>query len=136
MVIRCAGRLGRGPTVRRWRPPAAAPGRERPLAARGLPMRASASEAPSGALFGHSTVRFAKWAFYHLASFEFVFTLYLYSNVLKPFLPTLPIDETVILAVLSFPIGFSVIARYGVYLPGVPIVTSALLLFGWATLSL
>ena len=98
-------------------------------------MRPPAAASPRG-LFGVPAVNLAKWAFYHLASFEFVFALFLYSNVMKPFLPSLPIDETVILAVLSFPVGFAVILRYGIYVPGVPIVAAGLLLFGWATISL
>src|SRR4051794_27129582 len=95
----------------------------------------AAATSPRG-LFGVPAVSLAKWAFYNLASFEFVFALFLYSNVMKPFLPTFPIDEPAILPSLSFPVGFAVILRYGIYVPGVPIVAAGLLLFGWATISL
>jgi O-antigen ligase len=86
--------------------------------------------------YGTSIVQLSRWAFYHLASFELVFALFFYSNVVKLLLPSLPIDETVLFAALSFPIGLYVIAKQGIYLRALPILTAALLLMAWAALSL
>jgi O-antigen ligase len=85
--------------------------------------------------FGSGAVRLARRSLYHLLSFELIFALYFYSNRLKFLLPPLPIDETVLFAALSFPIGLFIIVREGIYLRGLPIVAATLLLFTWAALS-
>ena len=92
---------------------------------------------PHSGRFGSDAVRLARWAWYHLCSFELVFVLFFFSNQLKllPGFPSLPADETVVLMALSMPIGLYVIFRQGIYLPGLPIVAAGLALFGWATLS-
>jgi O-antigen ligase len=86
--------------------------------------------------YGTSVVQLGRWAFYHLASFELVFTLFFYSNVVKLLIPKLPVDETVLFAGLSAAIGFYVILRQGIYLRALPIITAALLLIGWAAMSM
>jgi O-antigen ligase len=91
--------------------------------------------APAARHPGFGAVHLARRAFYHLLSFEALFTLYFYSNQVKLLLPPLPVDETVVLAALSMPIGLAIILREGIYLRGLTIVAAGLLLFTWAALS-
>lgn len=69
-------------------------------------------------------------------SFEALFALFLYSNNLKILLPTLPIDETVLLFALSLPLFITLLWRHGLPLHGLTVITFALLFFGWMTIGL
>ena len=44
--------------------------------------------------------QWVRWGIRHIASFEMLFMLFLYSNYLKMFLPPLPVDETLFFGVL------------------------------------
>ena len=82
-----------------------------------------------------STLFSAGWVLAQFLSFEAVFVLFLYSNEIKVLLPPLPIDETVIFAVISMGIGAWIISREGLYLPGLVIACTAFLFVGFALVS-
>lgn len=73
---------------------------------------------------------------YHLLSFETCFALVLYSNRFKPFLPPLPVDDTLVWMVLCVPIGAVIVFRRGLYLPGLTIVAATLPFLAWAVIGL
>lgn len=82
-----------------------------------------------------SVGRHLRSAAYHLASFESIFLLFLYSNEIKMLLPSLPIDETLLFGALSLVVGGLVVLREGIYLRGLPIVAFGLLFVAWAAIS-
>lgn len=65
-----------------------------------------------------------------------LFALFLYSNTLKYFIPPFPIDETVLLLMLSAIVFVGLIWRHGLHKPGLLLVLSSLVFFGWLTLSM
>ncbi len=71
-----------------------------------------------------------------LFSFETLFGLFLYSNNLKPFLPNLPFDETVVLMAVSLPFAAWILWRNGLRRDGLLVVAAALLFLGWLALSM
>jgi len=73
---------------------------------------------------------------YHLFSFETCFALVLYSNRFKPFLPPLPVDDTLVWMVLCVPIGAVIVFRRGLYLPGLAIVAATLPFLAWVVIGL
>lgn len=73
---------------------------------------------------------------HHLLSFETCFALVLYSNRFKPFLPPLPVDDTLVWMLLCVPTGAFIIFRRGLYLPGLAILGATLPFLGWAALSM
>lgn len=85
--------------------------------------------------FVHLAAHLARRALYHVLSFEALFALCFYSNELKLFFPPFRVDETVVLGALCLPLGLLIILREGIYVRGLTIVATVLLLFTWATLS-
>lgn len=86
--------------------------------------------------FGSSAVRIARFTTRHLLSFEAAFALFVYSNVLKSFLPNLPGDETLLFGLVAVAAGGLVVLRQGIYLRGLPLVVACLVFAGWIVLSL
>lgn len=70
-----------------------------------------------------------------LLSFEALFACCLYSNVYKIFVPGLPVDETVLLALPTIPLAIAIIARRGLYLAPMGALLGYLLLAIWITAS-
>lgn len=106
---------------------------------RAAPPERKLTRAPSPALrvgrlvaFGHGLGGLGRVLF----SFEALFALFLYSNNLKPFLPKLPFDETVVLMTASAPIASAILWRNGLRREGLLVVATALLFFGWLALSM
>lgn len=75
-------------------------------------------------------------SFAFLFSFETLFGLFLYSNNLKPFLPNLPFDETVVFMAASLPCAAWVLWRNGLRRDGLLVVATGLLFLGWLALSM
>jgi O-antigen ligase len=73
---------------------------------------------------------------YHLLSFETCFALVLYSNRFKPFLPPLPVDDTLVWMILCVPVGAYIVFRRGLYLPGVAILGATLPFLAWTVVSM
>jgi O-antigen ligase len=69
-------------------------------------------------------------------SFEALFALFLYSNTLKYFFPQLPIDETLLLLLVSMSVFTYLVWWHGLHRPGLELVLLALIFFGWQTLSM
>jgi hypothetical protein len=99
-------------------------------------MRAALPRAAGRATFGAATVRLARFTARHLLSFEAALTLFVYSNVLKSFLPNLPGDETLLFGLVAVAAGGVVVLRQGIYLRGLPLVVAGLAFAGWVVLSL
>ena len=99
-------------------------------------MRAALPRATGRATFGAAPVRLARFTARHLLSFEAALALFVYSNVLKSFLPDLPGDETLLFGLVAVAAGGVVVLRQGIYLRGLPLVVACLLFLGWAVLSL
>ena len=76
-----------------------------------------------------------RWIIGQLCSFEAIFVLFLYSNELKVLLPNMPVDETVVFGAISMAVGAWIIAREGIYVPGLVIAAAALAFCAFALLS-
>lgn len=76
-----------------------------------------------------------RWGIRHIASFEMLFMLFLYSNYMKMFLPPLPVDETLLFGALSLGMGAIVFYKNGLYERGLPVVGAGLLFIIWVALS-
>ncbi|MCL6606492.1 MAG: O-antigen ligase family protein [Geminicoccaceae bacterium] len=90
---------------------------------------------PAAAL-PHPVFRTLKRLFGALFSFEALFALFLYSNNIKPFLPSLPVDETILFGAASLPFAGFLLWRRGLPARGLPATAIGLLLFGWLALSM
>jgi O-antigen ligase len=108
-----------------WIGPAVNCCKESTLAAKFL----SHSTRPLGSL------RRVQWLVYHLLSFETFFLLFLYGNQIRSILPPIPGNEAMFFGAITMAIGGWIIFRDGLYLGGMPIVLTGLLLIGWMVLS-
>ncbi len=81
------------------------------------------------------SLRRVQWLAHHLLSFEAVFMLFLYGNQIRPILPPIPGNEAMLFGFVTMAIGGWIIFRDGLYLRGMPIVLTGLLLIGWMALS-
>ena len=68
-------------------------------------------------------------------SFEMVYLAFFFSNQFELILPKLPIDLTVLFFGLTLVLGAVVVAREGIYLPGLLLVTALLPWLAWVNLS-
>lgn len=75
------------------------------------------------------------WTAWQLCSFEAVFMLAIYSNQVEVLIPRSPIDFTLLFTCLSIPIGVWIVAREGVYVPGLPVVAAGLFFIIWVSLT-
>ncbi len=66
-----------------------------------------------------------------LASFEFLFCIFLYSNNIKYFLPPMIVDETVVFFALCVTAFGIVLYRTGIRIAAIPLLISTLLFMGW-----
>jgi len=112
--------------LRHIAPPAGTPRRRLSVHAASLP----------AAALPHPVFPALKRMFGALFSFEALFALFLYSNNIKPFLPPLPVDETVLFCAASLPCAGFLLWRRGLPARGLPATAIGLLLFGWLALSM